>query len=145
MAGPGDDEDDLLDELFGVTWLDGPSWGFARRPAPYPPPRAVPAAPRRTRRPAPYPPRRRPPSEPALLAARYEQEKALHRRRVAALKAEIAQLRREAGKAGRDAARWREKAEAWRREAVRLARARDRTVVRRAVRRVRALAFPQDR
>ena len=58
------------------------------------------------------------------------------------MQAELAQLRREAGKGRRDAERWREKAESWRREAVRLSRAQDRTVLKRAVRRVRNLAFP---
>ncbi|MBB6554993.1 glycosyltransferase [Nonomuraea rubra] len=126
VSGPGDEHlDDLVDALFGLEWVDGETWGFKRRPAV-------------------YPPRRRPPSELAVLAARHEQELARYRKRVAALRAELAQARREAGKNGRDAARWREKAEAWRREAVRLARERNRTVLKRAVRRVRNLAFPGD-
>ncbi|MFI7639989.1 glycosyltransferase [Nonomuraea sp. NPDC049400] len=124
VAAPDDDWDDLIDALFGLEWLDGESWGFKRRPAV-------------------YPPRKKPVSEVARLTAEHDKEIALYRKRVAALRAEMAQLRREAGKNGRDAARWREKAEAWRREAVRLARAQNRTVLRRAVRKVRSLAFPE--
>ncbi|MEV0234273.1 glycosyltransferase [Nonomuraea sp. NPDC050786] len=123
VAAPDDDWDDLVDALFGLEWLDGESWGFTRRPAV-------------------YPPRKRPLPELDRVAAEHDKEIALYRRRVAALRAEIAQLRREAGKNGRDAARWREKAESWRREAVRLARAQNRTVLKRAVRKVRGLAFP---
>ncbi|MGR6923334.1 glycosyltransferase [[Actinomadura] parvosata] len=125
VATPQDDPDDVVDELFGLEWVDGETWGFSRRPAV-------------------YPPRRRPPSELAAATARHEKELALYRKRVAALRAELAQARKEAAKNGRDAARWREKAESWRREAVRLTRERDRTVLRRAVRRVRDLAFPAD-
>jgi hypothetical protein len=125
VAGPGEHLDDLVDALFGLEWVDGETWGFRRRPAV-------------------YPPRRRPPSEVAVLTARHEQELARYRKRVAALRAELAQARRAAGKNGRDAARWREKAEAWRQEAVRLTRERNRTVLKRAVRRVRNLAFPGD-
>ncbi|MGW0804970.1 glycosyltransferase [Nonomuraea sp. NPDC002799] len=125
-ATPDDDPDDLIDHLFGLGWVDGESWGFRRRPAV-------------------YPPRRKPVPELVRLAAEHEKEIALHRRRTAALRAEIAHLRREAGKNGRDAARWREKAEGWRKEAVRLARAQNRTVLKRAVRRVRDLAFPGER
>ncbi|GAA4909243.1 glycosyltransferase involved in cell wall biosynthesis [Nonomuraea thailandensis] len=125
VAGPGESLDDLVDALFGLEWVDGETWGFKRRPAV-------------------YPPRRRPPSELSVLTARHEQELARYRKRVAALRAELAQARRDAGKNGRDAARWREKAEAWRREAVRLARERNRTMLKRAVRRVRNLAFPGD-
>ncbi|RVX47832.1 glycosyl transferase family 2 [Nonomuraea polychroma] len=123
VATPDDDVDDLIDALFGVEWVDGETWGFNRRPAV-------------------YPPRKKPISEVARLTAAHEKEIALYRKRVAALRAEIGQLRREAGKNSRDAARWREKAESWRREAVRLARERNRTVLKRAVRRVRNLAFP---
>ncbi|MFI7417047.1 glycosyltransferase [Nonomuraea sp. NPDC049684] len=123
VATPGDHPDDLIDALYGLEWADGASWGLRRRPDV-------------------YPPRRPPVAELALLAARHEKDLTLHRRRVAALRAEIAQLRREAAKNGRDASRWREKAESWRREAVRLARQQDRTVLKRAVRRVRDLAFP---
>jgi hypothetical protein len=125
VAGPGEHLDDLVDALFGLEWVDGETWGFRRRPAV-------------------YPPRRRPPSEVAVLTARHEQELARYRKRVAALRAELAQARRAAGKNGRDAARWREKAEAWRQEAVWLTRERNRTVLKRAVRRVRNLAFPGD-
>ncbi|MEV4011729.1 glycosyltransferase [Nonomuraea angiospora] len=125
VAAPDDDWDDLIDALFGLEWLDGESWGFKRRPAV-------------------YPPRKRPVPELDRLAAEHEKKIALYRKRTAALRAELAQLRREAGKNARDAARWREKAEAWRREAVRLARAQNRTVLKRAVRKVRALAFPGD-
>jgi glycosyltransferase involved in cell wall biosynthesis len=125
VAGPGEHLDDLVDALFGLEWVDGETWGLRRRPAV-------------------YPPRRRPPSEVAVLTARHEQELARYRKRVAALRAELAQARRAAGKNGRDAARWREKAEAWRQEAVRLTRERNRTVLKRAVRRVRNLAFPGD-
>ncbi|NJP92085.1 glycosyltransferase [Nonomuraea sp. FMUSA5-5] len=125
VATPGEHLDDLVDALFGLEWVDGETWGFNRRPAV-------------------YPPRRRPPSELAAATARHEKELALYRKRVAALRAELAQTRKEAAKNGRDAARWREKAEAWRREAVRLTRERNRTVLRRAVRRVRNLAFPTD-
>ncbi|GGS95806.1 glycosyltransferase [Nonomuraea spiralis] len=123
VATPDDDQDDLIDALFGLEWADGASWGLRRRPSV-------------------YPPRRRPAPESAVLAARHEKDLLLHRKRVAALRAEIAQLRRESAKNGRDAARWREKAESWRREAVRLAREQRRTVLKRAVRRVRDLAFP---
>lgn len=125
VAAPDDEWDDLIDALFGLEWLDGESWGFKRRPAV-------------------YPPRKRPVPELDRLAAEHEKKIALYRKRTAALRAELAQLRREAGKNARDAARWREKAEAWRREAVRLARAQNRTVLKRAVRKVRALAFPDD-
>ncbi|MEU6778505.1 glycosyltransferase [Nonomuraea angiospora] len=125
VAAPDDDWDDLIDALFGLEWLDGESWGFKRRPAV-------------------YPPRKRPVPELDRLAAEHEKKIALYRKRTAALRAELAQLRRETGKNARDAARWREKAEAWRREAVRLARAQNRTVLKRAVRKVRALAFPDD-
>ncbi|MEQ4718768.1 glycosyltransferase [Nonomuraea sp. B19D2] len=124
VAAPDDDWDDLIDALFGLEWLDGESWGFRRRPAV-------------------YPPRKKPVSEVARLTAEHDKEIARYRKRVAALRAEMAQLRREAGKNSRDAARWREKAEAWRREAVRLARAQNRTVLKRAVRKVRSLAFPE--
>lgn len=34
---PGESLDDVLDEVFGVEWVDGDSWGFARRPPLYPP------------------------------------------------------------------------------------------------------------
>jgi GT2 family glycosyltransferase len=128
VAEPGEHLDDALDEVFGLEWVDGESWGFRRRPEV-------------------YPPRRRPVSEAERLAAQREKELALYRKRTAALRAELSQVRREAGKNGRDAERWREKAEEWRREAVRLSRARDRdrdrTVIKRAVRRVRKLAFPE--
>ncbi|MGN9838512.1 glycosyltransferase [Nonomuraea sp. H19] len=124
LVGASDDDlDDLIDALFGLEWVDGETWEFKRRPAV-------------------YPPRKRPISELAKLTAAHEKEIALYRKRVAVLRAEIAQLKREAGKNGRDAARWREKAEAWRREAVRLTRAQNRTVLKRAVRRVRDIAFP---
>ncbi|MFI9588899.1 glycosyltransferase [Nonomuraea sp. NPDC052265] len=123
VATPDDHPDDLIDTLYGLEWADGASWGLHRRPGV-------------------YPPRRPPVAELARLAARHEKDLTLHRKRVAALRAEIAQLRREAAKNDRDAARWREKAESWRREAVRLAREQDRTVLKRAVRRVRDLAFP---
>ncbi|TMR13095.1 glycosyltransferase [Nonomuraea turkmeniaca] len=123
VATGEDDEDELIDALFGLEWVAGETWGFKRRPAV-------------------YPPRRKPLSEVAKLTAAHEKEIALYRKRVSALRAEIGQLKREAGKHGRDAARWREKAEAWRREAVRLAREQNRTVLKRAVRRVRNLAFP---
>ncbi|WP_195898834.1 glycosyltransferase [Nonomuraea cypriaca] len=125
VATPGEDRDDLIDALFGLEWVDGETWGFTRRPAV-------------------YPPRKKPKSELELLVAERDKEITHYRRRTAALRAEIAQLRREAGKNGRDAARWREKAEAWRREAVRLTRSRDRTALKRAVRKVRDLAFPTD-
>ncbi|MFC4114847.1 glycosyltransferase [Nonomuraea zeae] len=125
VAAPGDRPDDLIDALFGLEWVDGETYGFKRRPAV-------------------YPPRRKPVPEIDRLAAEHDKEIALYRKRTAALRAEISQLRREAGKNGRDAARWREKAEAWRKEAVRLARAQNRTVLKRAVRRVRGLAFPDD-
>ncbi|MFC5832371.1 glycosyltransferase [Nonomuraea insulae] len=121
VSEPGDDLDDLIDALFGLEWLDGETWGFRRRPAT-------------------YPPRKRPPSELALR----EKELTLLRERLTALRAEMAQLRRESGKNGRDAARWREKAESWRREAARLARNQNRTVLKRAIRRVRDLAFPDN-
>ncbi|MFI7445468.1 glycosyltransferase [Nonomuraea indica] len=121
VAEPGEPLDDVLDELFGVEWLDGAEWGFARRPAV-------------------YPPRRRPVPEAERLAAQHRKEIARLRERADALRAELAQARRQAGKSERDAARWRQKAESWRREAVRLARDRDRTVLTRAVRRMRDLA-----
>lgn len=121
VAEPGEPLDDVLDELFGVEWLDGAEWGFARRPAV-------------------YPPRRRPVPEAERLAAQHRKEIARLRERADALRAELAGVRRQAGKSERDAARWREKAESWRREAVRLARVRDRTVLTRAVRRMRDLA-----
>ncbi|WP_165977623.1 glycosyltransferase family 2 protein [Nonomuraea diastatica] len=123
VAAPDEDQEDLVDALFGVEWVDGETWGFKRRPAV-------------------YPPRRKPVSDLELLAARQEKEIALYRKRTATLRAELAQLRREASKHGRDAARWREKAETWRREAVRLARTQDRTVLKRAARKIRGLAFP---
>ncbi|MGP3954524.1 glycosyltransferase [Nonomuraea sp. 3N208] len=123
VAAPDDDEEDLIDALFGVEWVDGETWGFTRRPAV-------------------YPPRKKRISEVARITAAHEKEIALYRKRVAALRAELGQLKREAGKNSRDAARWREKAEAWRREAVRLTREQNRTVLKRAVRRVRNLAFP---
>ncbi|MEU0564324.1 glycosyltransferase [Nonomuraea sp. NPDC005983] len=129
VARPGDRLDDLLDDLFGLEWLDGASWGFKRRP--------------RT-----YPPRRRPVPEHDLLLAQRDKEILQLRNRTATLRAELAQLRREAGKATRDAARWREKAETWRQKAVALSRtqtrAQNRTVLKRAARRVRNLAFPDN-
>ncbi|GAA3581209.1 hypothetical protein GCM10022419_073410 [Nonomuraea rosea] len=125
VAAPGDRLDDLIDALFGLEWVDGETYGFKRRPAV-------------------YPPRRKPVPEIDRLAAEHDKEIALYRKRTAALRAELAQLRRESGKNGRDAARWQEKAEAWRKEAVRLARAQNRTVLKRAVRRVRGLAFPDN-
>ena len=124
VAGPGEHLDDALDEVFGLEWLDAESWGFQRRPEVYPP--------RRPRVP-----------ELDRLTAEHERELARSRKRTAALRAELAQLRREAGKHSRDALRWREKAEGWRREAVRLSQVQDRTVLKRAVRRVRKLAFPK--
>ncbi|MFI6599831.1 glycosyltransferase [Nonomuraea sp. NPDC050536] len=120
VARPGEQQDDVLDEVFGLEWVDGESWGFTRRPRV-------------------YPPRKRPVSEIDRLRAQQDKELNRARRRLAALQAEVAQLRREAGKGRRDAQRWREKAESWRREAVRLTRAQDRGVLERAVRRVRAL------
>ncbi|MFG3436267.1 glycosyltransferase [Nonomuraea sp. NPDC047897] len=121
VAEPGEPLDDVLDELFGVEWLDGAEWGFARRPAV-------------------YPPRRRPVPEAERLAEQQRREIARLRERADALRAELALMRRQAGKSERDAARWRDKAESWRREAVRLTRDRDRTVLTRAVRRMRGLA-----
>ncbi|MFD9939346.1 glycosyltransferase [Nonomuraea sp. NPDC059023] len=123
LTGPDEHPDDVIHEVFGVEWVDGESWGFVRRPKV-------------------YPPRRRPLTELEQQALQHEKEVTRLRRRAAALQAEMSQLRREAGKAERDAVRWREKAEAWRQEAVRLARARERTVLKRAVRRVRDLTFP---
>ncbi|MFI6501079.1 glycosyltransferase [Nonomuraea typhae] len=125
VAGPGEHPDDVIHEVFGVEWVDGESFGCARRPKL-------------------YPPRRRPPSEQEQRALQQEKEINRLRRRAAALQAEMSQLRRETGKARRDAARWRDKAETWRREAVRLTRAKDHTVLKRAVRRVRELTFPED-
>ncbi|MEU8247511.1 glycosyltransferase [Nonomuraea sp. NPDC048916] len=123
VTEPGERLDDVLDEVFGLEWLDGASWDVTRRPRV-------------------YPPRRRPVPEAERLAERQRKELTQLRDRAAALRAEVTRLRREAGKRERDAARWREKAESWRREAVRLSRARDRTVLKRAVRRIRDLAFP---
>ncbi|MFI6319938.1 glycosyltransferase [Nonomuraea sp. NPDC050556] len=123
VSTPGEHPDDVLDEVFGLEWVDGLEFGFARRPRV-------------------YPPRRRPVPEIQLMAAAHEREVARLRRRTAALKAEVTQLRREAAKGRRDSARWRDKAEHWRREAVQLSRASDRTVIKRAVRRMRNLAFP---
>ncbi|MEU4230262.1 glycosyltransferase [Nonomuraea sp. NPDC026600] len=127
VSRPGEHLDTVLDEVFGLEWLDGDTWGFTRRPPI-------------------YPPRRRPVPELDRITAQYEKEVTRLRKRTALMQAELAQLRREAGKGGRDAERWREKAESWRREAVRLSRSRardqDRTVLKRAVRRVRNLAFP---
>jgi GT2 family glycosyltransferase len=125
LAEPGESLDDVVHEVFGVEWGDGESWGFRRRPRL-------------------YPPRRRPVPELERVAAEHEKEVTALRQRAAALQSEMKQLRREAGKGRRDAARWRDKAEAWRREAVRLSRARERTVLKRAVRKVRDLAFPSD-
>ncbi|MFI6791157.1 glycosyltransferase [Nonomuraea sp. NPDC050383] len=129
VARPGEHLDDALDEVFGVEWLDGASWGFARRPEV-------------------YPPRRRPVPEHVARLAERDKEILLLRRRTDALRTELAEQRRQAGKAARDAARWREKAEEWRRKAVSLSRTRDRTVLnrtvlRRAVRRVRGLTSPE--
>ncbi|WP_181019727.1 glycosyltransferase family 2 protein [Nonomuraea typhae] len=125
VAGPGEHPDDVIHEVFGVEWVDGEAFGYTRRPKV-------------------YPPRRRPPSEQEQQALQQEKEINRLRRRAAALQAEMSQLRRETGKARRDAARWRDKAETWRREAVRLTRAKDHTVLKRAVRRVRDLTFPED-
>ncbi|GGO73658.1 glycosyltransferase [Nonomuraea cavernae] len=123
VAEPGERLDDVLDEVFGLEWLDGPAWDITRRPLV-------------------YPPRRRPVPEAERLAMRREKELAQLRDRTADLRAELARLRREVGKRERDTARWRDKAETWRREAVRLSRVQERTVLRKAVRRIRALAFP---
>ncbi|MBN6056022.1 glycosyltransferase family 2 protein, partial [Nonomuraea sp. RK-328] len=125
VAGPGEHLDDVLDEVFGLEWLDGRAWGFARRPAL-------------------YPPRRRPVPEHVVQLAQRDKEIVLLRKRAAALRSELAEQRRLAGKATRDAARWRQKAEEWRRKAVALSRSRERTVLRRAVRRVRGLTSPAD-
>ncbi|MEV2268977.1 hypothetical protein [Nonomuraea africana] len=123
LIQPDERFDDVLDEVFGVEWVDGAAFGFSRRPRL-------------------YPPRRRPVPEHERLARQREKELERLRERAAALRAEVAQLRREAAKGRRDTARWKEKAEHWRREAVRLAREQDRTVLDRAVRRVRNLTFP---
>ncbi|GAA2385728.1 hypothetical protein GCM10010404_48260 [Nonomuraea africana] len=123
LIQPDERFDDVLDEVFGVEWVDGAAFGFSRRPRL-------------------YPPRRRPVPEHERLARQREKELERLRERAAALRAEVAQLRREAAKGRRDTARWKEKAENWRREAVRLAREQDRTVLDRAVRRVRNLTFP---
>ncbi|MBB5079964.1 glycosyltransferase [Nonomuraea endophytica] len=123
LTRPDEHLDDVIHEVFGVEWVDGESWGFVRRPKV-------------------YPPRRRPLTELEQQALQHEKEITRLRRRAAALQAEMSQLRREAGKAERDAVRWRDKAEAWRQEAVRLTRAKERTVLKRAVRRVRDLTFP---
>ncbi|WP_219464912.1 glycosyltransferase family 2 protein [Nonomuraea rhizosphaerae] len=125
VARPGEDLDSVLDEVFGLEWVDGQSWGFSPRPAV-------------------YPPRRRPVPDLERVKAQHEKDVTRLRKRVALMQAELAQLRREAGKGRRDAERWREKAESWRQEAVRLAREQDRTVLKRAVRRVRNLAFPDN-
>ncbi|GAA3175395.1 glycosyltransferase [Nonomuraea roseoviolacea] len=125
VAEPGEHLDDVLDEVFGLEWLDGRAWGFARRPAV-------------------YPPRRRPAPEHVVQLAQRDKEILLLRKRATALRAELAEQRRLAGKATRDAARWRQKAEEWRRKAVTLSRSRERTVLRRAVRRVRGLTSPAD-
>jgi hypothetical protein len=123
VARPGEHLDTVLDEVFGLEWLDGESWGFTARPAV-------------------YPPRRRPIPDLDRLRAQHDKEVTRLRKRVALMQAELAQLRRDTGKGRRDAERWKEKAESWRREAVRLSRDQDRTVLKRAVRRVRNLAFP---
>ncbi|MEU7894630.1 glycosyltransferase [Nonomuraea sp. NPDC049152] len=117
---PGESLDDVIDEVFGVEWVDGADFGFTRRPRL-------------------YPPRRPPVPEHERLARQRDKELARLRERAAVLRAEVTQLRREAAKGRRDTARWKEKAEHWRREAVRLARERNRTVLTRAVRRVRGL------
>ncbi|GAA4060440.1 glycosyltransferase [Nonomuraea soli] len=111
VGSPDEALDDVVHELFGVEWLDGRQYGFARRPATYP--------------------RRVPQPEPV------DKEVLRLRKRIAALQAETQQLRREAAKGARDAERWKGKAEAWRREAVK----RDRTVLRRAVRKIGLTSF----
>ncbi|WP_084960855.1 glycosyltransferase [Thermoactinospora rubra] len=114
LAQPDEHVDDVVHELFGVEWVDGPGYGFARRPKVYPP--------RRRRQPEPTP---------------QDKELARLRKRNAALQAEVARLRREAAKGKRDTERWRAKAENWRREAVR----RERTVFRRAARKIGLTSF----
>ncbi|MEV4067771.1 glycosyltransferase [Nonomuraea dietziae] len=120
----GEHADDVLDEVFGLEWVDGAAFGLARRPRL-------------------YPPRRRPVPEHERLARQRDKELDTLRERTAALRTEVAQLRREAAKGRRDTARWKEKAEHWRREAVKLAREQDRTVLDKAVRRMRNLTFPR--
>ncbi|WP_271216640.1 glycosyltransferase family 2 protein [Streptosporangium carneum] len=122
----GDDEslDDVIADLYGATWLDAESWRF--RPAA----RAYPAwASDRNREAV----RWRAEAE----ARTRDAERA--RRQVAALKAELKELRAQAAKGTRDTARWREKAEQRRLEAVALRQTQQRSLLRRATRRLRRI------
>ncbi|GII01301.1 glycosyltransferase [Planobispora takensis] len=124
VARDGESSDDVIAELYGVTWLDGESWKF--RPAA----RAYPSwASNRNR-------------EAARWRAEAEsrgKELERARRQVAALKAEMKELRAAATKGQRDADRWRDKAEQRRKEAVALQAAARRSLLRRAGNRLRRL------
>ncbi|MFI6508309.1 glycosyltransferase [Streptosporangium sp. NPDC050855] len=117
--------DDVIAELYGVTWLDAESW------------RLLPAA-------RAYPSwttnRNREAARWRATAETRAREAERARRQAAALKAEVKRLRADAAKGRRDADRWKEKAEQRRLEAVALHRARQRSLLRRAARRLRGLA-----
>ncbi|MFC4057409.1 glycosyltransferase [Planomonospora corallina] len=124
VARDGEPLDDVVAELYGAAWLDGESWTF--RPAH----RAFPSwASNRNREAA----RWRAEAE----ARAKEAERA--RRQVAELKTELRRLRAAAAKGLRDTERWREKAEQRRQEAADLRRTMERTLLRRARRRLRRL------
>ncbi|GAA3154918.1 hypothetical protein GCM10010466_52340 [Planomonospora alba] len=124
VARDGESVDDVVADLYGAAWLDGESWTFRPARLAYPE-----QASDRNREAA----RWRAEAE----ARRKEAERA--RGQVAALKAELRQARAAADRGRRDAERWREKAEQRRLEAVAARRALERTLLRRARRRVRRL------
>ncbi|GIH90031.1 glycosyltransferase [Planobispora siamensis] len=120
----GESSDDVIADLYGVTWLDGESWKFRPAAGAYPS-----WASNRNR-------------EAARWRAEAEsrgKELERARRQVDALKAELKELRAAAAKGQRDAARWREKAEQRRKEVVALQAAARRSLLRRAGNRLRRL------
>ncbi|MEU4829107.1 glycosyltransferase [Streptosporangium sp. NPDC023615] len=129
VAREGEPLDDVIAELYGVTWLDAESWRLL------PAARAYPSWARNRNREA---------ARWRAAAEAGEREAERARGRIATLRAEVKELRAAAAKGRRDAARWREKAERHRLEAVALRRARQRSLLARAARRLRGLAGGSD-
>ncbi|MEV0419664.1 glycosyltransferase [Streptosporangium canum] len=124
VARDGESLDDVIADLYGATWLDAESWRFRPTAAAYPV-----WATDRNREAV----RWRAEAESRRRAAERAQ------RQVTALKSELKELRAAAAKGSRDTVRWKEKAEQRRLEAVALRQAQERSLLRRAARRLRGL------
>ncbi|MFF4991056.1 glycosyltransferase [Streptosporangium saharense] len=128
VAAEGESLDDVIADLYGATWLDAESWRFRSAARAYP---AWATA------------RNREAVRWRAEAEKRGREAERARQQVAALKAELRELRAQAAKGSRDTARWKEKAEQRRLEAVTLRREQDRSLLRRATRRLRGLVEGQ--